>query len=254
MTIYLECGEEKNTVVVDMGCYDTCIDCDKETIEYQYKKSTGGKWSSYGKWSEWALTEVTATNAKQVQTKVVTETYYEPNTTTKTVTTKPVCPSGYTLSGVKCISTTDGTLECPAKTGYSATLNGTTCTYTKTTDPTCPKGYTFDGSKCTGTVSTNPTCAAKDGWDVKRSGFTCTYTQEIEIPEAFVEQRNGTYMPSDTEEYHYVKVSIHDQLDCSTTCKKTTIYTYNVFRKAHTETKTETGKATCPSGYSQSGA
>ena len=60
MIINLECDDEEEQIIVIMGCYnycdtDICEKQDKEEtkeIEYQYSKTTGGRWSDYGKWSE----------------------------------------------------------------------------------------------------------------------------------------------------------------------------------------------------------
>ena len=278
MKIYLECGDKKDFVLVDMGCYDTCIDCNKEeekivkkVTQYQYKKTTDGKWSDYGAWSNWSTNKVIESTARQVETKSVVEKYTVNEQTTRTLKEKATCPSGYSLSGNECIGVKTSELTCPSgyslsgtscikttsidpvcKTGY--TRNGVNCTKTTYADPVCPEGYIRNGSTCTKTLKTDPKCPNLGSeYDVTRDGFNCTYTKTVETEEKFIEQRNGTYMPSDTSVYRYEKVSIRDQLDCNNSCKKVTIYTYNVYKKATSTTETKTGKATCPTGYSVSG-
>ena len=265
MKIYLECGKSKDFVLVNMGCYDTCIDCNyretktevEKVTQYQYKKTTDGKWSDYGAWSEWSLNKATASSTVQVESKNVTETYTEPAISTST----PVCEerAGYdvTRTGGTCKYTKSTDLTCPAKNGYSVSQNGSTCTYTRTTgfDYVCPakNGYnvTRSGSTCTYTRNVNPVCAERDGFNVTRSGFTCKYTKTVEQAEQFIEQRTGRYLPADTETYRYEYVTSRDHFDgCETTCAIYTEIIYNVYRKATTTTVTETGTATCPSGTS----
>ena len=179
MKVYLECGEEKDYIIVIMGCYDYCdtdiCEFDKEQvkdIEYQYKKTTGGKWTDYGKWSEWSKVAVSKTNYRQVETKVVKENYTYDKVITETIFANPnVCPStynGYTLvsqDGFTCnysktITTTAEPYACP-KTYDGYTLvnqDGFTCNYSKTITTTAPKicqstynGYTLEsqeGSTC----------------------------------------------------------------------------------------------------------
>ena len=179
MKVYLECGEEKDYIIVIMGCYDYCdtdiCEFDKEQvkdIEYQYKKTTGGKWTDYGKWSEWSKVAVSKTNNRQVETKVVKEDYTYDKVITETIFANPnVCPStynGYTLvsqDGFTCnysktITTTAEPYACP-KTYDGYTLvnqDGFTCNYSKTITTTaakiCPStynGYTLEsqeGSTC----------------------------------------------------------------------------------------------------------
>ena len=150
MKIYLECGEESDHIIVIMGCYNYCNTdiCEKKStetvqgIEYQYGKTTGGSWTSYGSWSEWSKTAVTKTNSRDVETKVVKETY----TYDKTVTD----------------SQNNGAAKCPSVEGYTVISNNNgICTYNKTV-----------------TETASPVACAKtyNGYTlVSQSGFTCSH-------------------------------------------------------------------------------
>lgn len=181
MKVYLECGEESDYIIVIMGCYDYCqFDICERTdqntpnkqIEYEYKKTTGGKWTDYGSWSEWSKVSVTKTDYRQVETKVVKEEY----TNNKTIIEK------------KYIS--DGT--CPEVSGYTlVSKNNGTCTYKKSVTidngtvscPTAPSGYTYvsnDGNTCTykKTKAKYSCPAIGNGFTYKsREGDTCIYTK-----------------------------------------------------------------------------
>lgn len=231
MKTYLECGEDSEYIVRELGCYDYCNNCNSEVnpekpeepiegdkqIEYQYSKTTGGKWTSYGNWSDWSTKKVTPTNAKQTQTKVVTETYYELEDVTKTKTL------AYTLS--------------------------------------CPNGYELNNGRCqkldTTTVTNTPSCASTlDGYTlVSQNGLTCNYKKVVSnttTSNQYVKTATGSYLPGDTSEYHYEKVSVTDTPSCDTVCKMQTIYTYKVYKKVKTtsqKTYTKTSTLSCPSGY-----
>lgn len=56
MKVYLECGEEKDSIKVIMGCYNYCDTdiCERKQvkgIEYEYSKTTGGAWTPWGNWT-----------------------------------------------------------------------------------------------------------------------------------------------------------------------------------------------------------
>ena len=192
MKVYLECGEEKDSIIVIMGCYNYCNTdiCEKKetetvdtkpvsSIEYQYSKSTGGSWGPYGNWSEWSKNVVTKTNRRDVETKVVKENYsYDKTIAEDIYTGDAVCPSatdGYKLSTVnKGVCTYTKTIqdevtpnECPSKNGDYVLVNqeGLTCNYIKSVKGTA-----------------NPEkCPSKDGDYslVSQNGFTCNYSKSV---------------------------------------------------------------------------
>ena len=220
MKVYLECGDESDFINVIMGCYNYCNTdiCEKKTpdaptntgnqaIEYQYSKTTGGAWTDYGSWSEWSKTQVTATSSRQVDTKVVAETYTYDKTVTETkYVGEANCPSlsGYTLvsrnNGVcsynrTVVQTADAV--CPSTySGYVlVSQDGYTCNYSKDTTSTvsplaCAQtyngytlvsqnGFTCNYSKSTSS-STNPTAcpSTSDGYSLtSQDGFTCNYSK-----------------------------------------------------------------------------
>jgi len=244
MKVYLECGDDSEYIKVVMGCTDLCgkdscvIEEEKEEkkeekkpisnntsstpakkLEYQYSLTTPGSWSQYGAWSNWSTTKIVGSSANQVETKTQNESYTYTVNVTKDVDYAYLtsCPAGYSMSS-------DGTC-------YKSSTSTTTL-------PSCPStynGYTL----------------------VSQSGLTCNYsktsTSTSDYTLSFVNQTNGSYMPSDTNTYHYEKVSVKDTLSCDTSCKKQTIYTYNVYKKVYT-TSTSTTKTTlsCPTGYTYS--
>lgn len=208
MKVYLECGSEKEYIIVIMGCYNYCNTdiCEKKeekkeeenkVNEYEYKLTKNGRWSDYGNWSEWGKTAISGTESRQVETKTVKENY----TYNKTVTNtdyKPLevsCPNGYSLSSDKTYcykdnsTTTYADIEkCPAMSGYKVSQDGFNCKYTKTStsNPTCPaiSGYTLvsqNGFNCnysgTKTETTSPKCDPTygNGTYSSISNFTCYY-------------------------------------------------------------------------------
>lgn len=291
MKTYLKCGKDSKYVITKMGCYNYCPNaiCEykkpaeskssssksvvkssskstakssskksssskpssskpssssKITVtEYEYKLTTAGYWTEYGAWSDWSLTSVSATNERQTQSKVVTETYYVTETVEKNVDVafSQKCSVGSMVNG-KCqkaiTTTTTSTPICPSKSGYSVTRNGFTCTYTKTS-------------------TNNPTCASTyNGYTLtSQNGLTCNYSKTTtSSSQSFVKQTTGSYLPGDTSTYHYEKVSVKDVLSCESTCKKQTIYTYNVYeKKTTTNTLTTTTTLSCPAGTTLSG-
>ena len=198
MKVYLECGEESDYIIVIMGCYDYCkndiceFDPEEEKeIEYEYKKTNGGSWTEYGKWSEWSKVSVSKTDYRQVETKVETEKYSYDKTITEEVYEKieASCPSGYkkTSDGTKCykVNTVDDYLDpvCETISGYKLVgRKGFTCTYSKnvtstTTDiATCPSGYTKSGNSCvkSSTSTTTDTAICPSGYT--KSGNSCVKT------------------------------------------------------------------------------
>ena len=190
MKVYLECGLEKDSIKVIMGCYDYCNKdiCEKKqevtptipsnvNLEYEYSKVVGGNWTSYGSWSEWSRVSIDKTNYRDVETKTVREEYeYD----------KEVVETKYV-----------GDATCPSINGYELTKNENgVCTYSKTVtsveDPlTCDKktsdgyklvsqdGFTCNYSKDTSTYENPVTCPSKNGDYILTSqdGFTCNYSK-----------------------------------------------------------------------------
>ena len=226
MKVYLECGEEDDYIIVIMGCYDYCDNdiCEPKDdkpadklIEYQYVKTTGGKWSDYGKWSKWSKVPITSTSYRKVDTKKVKEEYTYDKTITETL---------YAELQVSCPS------------GYSLTSDGKSC-YKTIVD----------------TSYANPTCPSLDGWiNTGRDGFTCKYSKTIKSSDytlSYVRTSTGSSVPADTSKYKYVQVSADYVYDCENSCAYRWVYTYKVYKKVYdTVTKTKTDTATCPSGYS----
>ena len=219
MKVYLECGEEQNYIIVIMGCYDYCNTdiceskensvedkfegnqyVDNKLLEYEYKKSTDGKWNDWGTWTEWSKTLVTSTDYREVETKIENEEYTYDKTNEETIYTEldATCPDGYTMNskGTNCYKTeentsykepTCGTIKKWTNTGR----DGFTCNYiqvnTSTKEPTCPykEGWTNtgrDGIVCTysktTTVTVEPVCPSVSGWtNTGRNGFTCNYSK-----------------------------------------------------------------------------
>ena len=369
MKVYLECGDKSDYIIAIMGCYSYCDSdiCEKQElqgIEYEYKKTLGGSWTSWGNWSDWSKTSISKTNYRDVETKVVREDYtYEKDVTeTKFVgnatceyvagytlvsnkngvctynanldTRGVECPyvSGYTMTGkngftcnykkstadykdptcptvtgykntgrngFSCEYTMEFTLTkdptCPTVSGYTNTgRTGFTCNYTRvnnTVDPTCPEvsgytntgrnGFTCNYSK-TNSSSVDPTCPEVSGYTfVVRSGFTCNYTRSVRSSNYTLEYYStgsGTYVPADTDTYHYEQTSADYQYKCDSTCGFQWYYTYKIYKKVYTTTtenlvrtatctsgvasgntcviaatETTTRGAICPNGYNQSG-
>ena len=190
MKVYLECGEEKDSVIVIMGCYNYCNTdiCEKKdttdivpatNIEYQYVRKTGGAWGPYGNWTEWSTKSVTKTNSRDVDTKVVKENYsYDKTIYNDVYTNDAACPSatdGYKLSSIsngvctytKTVVGVTNPNECPSKNGDYVLSNqdGFTCNYIKST-----KGTT-NPEKCPSTSG--------DYKLVSQNGFTCNYSKSV---------------------------------------------------------------------------
>ncbi|MBQ2873103.1 MAG: hypothetical protein IJE89_03790 [Bacilli bacterium] len=249
MKVNLECGSEKEYIIVIMGCYDYCdtdiceLKEDVKQIEYQYKKTTGGYWTDYGKWSEWSKTSVSKTNYRQVETKKENEKYSYDKTITETVYEdfEVSCPDGYKLTSdkTKCYKENEKTVPvdpvCPNKSGYTVTRDGFICNYKKNVE------------KDTAT----PICPNKSGYTVTRDGFTCNYKKNVESSDytlKYVSTKTGSSVPKDTSKYEYVEIDSDYVYDCDNSCAFKWVFTYKVYKKVYkTTTKTTTSTATCPS-------
>lgn len=276
MKVYLDCDDREDYIIVIMGCYDYCDSdiCEKKeevvnnkNIEYEYKKTTGGYWTDYGSWSEWSKVEVTGTNYRQIDTKIVEESYTYDKVMTKTLYSnlEVSCPNGYTLNAdkTKCYKIVTNVSykypECPDLDGYTLTgRSDFTCSYSKSTtstaNPECPtvdgytltsrSGFTCNYSKTT-TETTNPVCPTKDGWDVSRSGFTCNYSKTYQVAYQTTETHYNTCYSS--------KVVIPCD-GCAPVTQRVpyTCTSTETVTKYKTQTDTSTGTASCPTGYDKS--
>lgn len=273
MKVYLECGNESNFIKVIMGCYNYCSTdiCEKKDnvkpvtgIEYQYSKTTGGKWTSWGNWSEWSKTNVTKTNYRDVETKTVNEDY----TYDKTIT-----DSKYM-----------GEATCPKITGYNyvSTAKGV-CNYTKTVttteEPKCAQtyngynlvsqnGFTCNYSKGT-TITTSPVACAKtyNDYDLtSQNGFTCNYsknTYKTTNPVSCSQTYNGYNLASQNgftcnysktvtnQECYQVPVGVKTVTPCSG-CGVQVVTVYDTKCEDESSTATTTTTVGCPSGYTKS--
>ncbi len=193
-------------------------------------------------------------------------------TTTETTTKTASCPSGYSKVDGTCkkttTETTTKTANCPS--GYSKSGNTCAKTTTETTTKTasCPSGYNKSGNTCakttteTTTKPANVTCPTVTNWTyVNTTGTTCNYKRTVQSSEytlTYVETKTGSYVPADTNTYHYEQVGADYVYDCNNQCAFVWIYTYKVYKKTYktiTETATRTGTVVCPtvSGYTNTG-
>ena len=251
MKVYLECGEEKDSIKVIMGCYNYCDAdiCERKAIkgiEYEYSKTTGGSWGPWGNWTNWSKTSVSKTNYRDVETKVVREDYsYDKTTTKSTEMGTSSCPTveGYAFKGMtngvcnysKIIVDTKEPNACP-KTSGDYTLvsqDGFNCHYSKTSHGTtnpvaCAKttsdgyelvsqnGFTCNYSK-TSHGTTNPSACAKtyNGYNfVSQNGFTCNYSKPVTSTVPATKTQNYT------QSCRNVVVDTKTVWDCSSTCKQ----------------------------------
>ena len=199
------------------------------------------------------------------------------------ITQNPVCPKvdGYVMdsqNGFTCNYRHDNpTIQnpvCPKVDGYTKTnQDGFTCSYKQTNpttqNPVCPKvdGYTKtsqDGFTCTykqtDSAIQDPKCPELDGYGKpSRDGFTCTYSRSIDSDEyefVYYDAGSGTYIPADTDTYHYVQSSADYQYRCDGSCAFQWYYTYTIYKKVYKQTvETTTRTATCDTanGYVASG-
>ena len=272
MKVYLECGEESDYIIVIMGCYDYCKTdiCERREeeevkptptpvnptpasnhTEYEYKKTTDGKWTDWGNWYAWSKTEVSSTDYRQVEKKTVKENYsYDTKVTdTRYANYNVSCPSGYSLSNGKCVKTVKSV---------------------KTSDPVCPStldGYTLvsrSGFTCNYSLKTTstsePICANKygNGTYTSISNFTCYYKvsgscQRVEYQE-LTTKYCGTVACGQYYVTKYKNVCSPDKtISTSASCKAG----YTNINGICTLTSTKNmsaSNATCPSGYSKDGS
>ena len=286
MKVYLECGDESDYIKVIMGCYDYC-DTDicevKEqeeikNIEYEYSKTTGGKWSDWGNWSEWSKTVVTKADYRDVDTKVVEENYSYVKDVVKTEYTQDaVCKdiAGYELisnNNGKCtyqkVTSSTKTPTCPTVSGYTLVKrDGFTCSYNRTNtsnaNPTCPskEGYTVsrNGFTCnytkSSTLEENPTCPSKEGYTVSRNGFTCNYSKSetASVSLSCPSLSGWTYTGRNGTTCNYsqsYRVAVGKKL--VSTCDGCGAQWQTIYETRYNYT-TQTANSSCPSGYSVSG-
>ena len=271
MKVYLECGKEKNYIIVIMGCYDYCSTtiCEKNNstnnkqIEYEYKKETGGYWTDFGNWSEWSKIQINKTNYRDVETKTEKEEY----TYNKTIYNKEYiayqvsCPSGYNLNSnytqcykvIKKNEYVEPTI-CPKnKDGFTlVSQNGFTCNY--------QKNYTT-------TITANPLACPStlDGFTlVSQNGFTCNYQKNYTTTIT----ANPLACPSTLDGFNLIsqngfncnysktelisKTCYSQQLvqSCSTCAPVLKNIPYDCSYNSTTTKETTVG---CPSGYTKNG-
>lgn len=252
MKVYLECGEESDYIIVIMGCYDYCqFDICERTdqntpnkqIEYEYKKTTGGKWTDYGSWSEWSKVSVTKTDYRQVETKVIKEEYSYNKTVYENeyVSFETSCPSGYNkTSDGKCVKyETKETYTKPnacAKeyNGYTlVSQDGFTCNYVKTVSTT---------------VNANACPSTYEGYNFyAQDGLICKYSKRFVASIDYVYNcNNGCGMkPVYTYKYKYTT--------SKTTCPSGSVETNNTCVTYKKVPLSKTDLVSCPSGYNKSG-
>lgn len=284
LKVNLKCGSEEDYILTYLGCYDYCqgtvcenkakqptktvtkTETKKEVtpvkptnLSYQYEYKLNGKWSDWSNWSEWGTTKLTATTSKEVDTKTV-KIDDKVTTVDAKETITYTCPSGYTLSGTKCVKSTESivtatikkTYTCP--TGY--TYSGGTCKkgYISTVDATktvtysCPSGYALNGSVCykttTTTIDATKTIkySCEEGYTI--SGTSCVRSTKTVTRQTFTSARSGS-------EYKLVSV---DTRSACTGCAYITYYTYDVTTSStSSKAATSTTAYTCPSGYTLAG-
>ena len=259
MKVYLECGEEKDSIKVIMGCYDYCNKdiCEKKpevvpvdaNLEYEYSRTTGGYWTPYGAWSEWSKVSIDKTSYRDVETKTVKESYtYDKEVTETTYVGDASCPnvSGYTLSkkenGVctytKKVTSTEDPLSCAdTYNGYKlVSQDGFTCNYSKKTTST------KDPLSCADTYN---------GYKlVSQDGFTCNYskkTTSTKDPLACAKTYNGYTLVSQsgfTCNYSKPTTSTSDPLACAKTYNGYTLVSQSGFTCNYSKPGTTTISAT----------
>ena len=289
MKVYLECGEEKDSVIVIMGCYNYCNTdiCEKNNeaaIEYEYSKTTGGSWTNWGNWTNWSTNGVSKTNSRDVDTKVVKENYsYDKKNTNSILIGNATCPTvdGYTFksssNGVctytKIFVDTKNPTTCPSTSGdYKlVSQNGFTCNYSKSTTSTtspekCPStngdynlvsqnGFTCNYSK-TVKGTTNPSsCASTYGEYnlVSQNGFTCNYSKTTTSTINATKSTSGGD-PIYGQSCYNVAVGTKIVSSC-TGCAKSvqTVYETRCESVVTGYTSTTTSYS-CPKGYTKSGS
>lgn len=255
MKVYLECSDKSDYINVIMGCYDYCDGdiCEQkkpsssEGIEYEYKKTTGGKWTDYGAWSEWSNVSVTKTDYREVETKVVKENYTYDKTIYENdyVSFETSCPKGYskTTDGTRCYKKTlTPEYKNPNKCAdtyneYSlVSQNGFTCNYSKSVN------YTVAPNACANTYNEYSL--------VNQNGFTCNYSKSspyTATPSCPSSYNGYSYYGRDGLTCKYSKkviASIDYVYNCDSSCGMKPVYTYKY--------EYTTGMASCPSGTNPS--
>jgi len=83
MKVQLTCSDYSDYIIVYMGCYDYCDNCDKEEpkptnptpnpvvkkYKYKYRKEFQNEWSDWSDWSDWTKDILTADDYTQVESK-----------------------------------------------------------------------------------------------------------------------------------------------------------------------------------------
>lgn len=285
LKVNLKCGSEEEYILVHLGCYDYCNGavCEskttakpsykqptssktpntpvtpKPTISYQYEYKLNGRWSDWSKWSEWTTTKLTESTSKDVESKTET-TKDKVDIVAATPKVTFTCPTGYTLTGTKCVQSNEQILTATIKKVYTCpsgyTYNGGTCKkgYISTVDPTkkvtytCPSGYSISGTTCykTSTTTVDATKTIKyscdDGYVI--NGTQCTRTVKTVTRQTFTSEKSGS---------NYALVSVDTRSAC-TGCALVTYWTYDVTTTSQsTKAASSSVSYSCPSGYDSLG-
>ncbi len=297
MKVYLECGDEADYVVTIMGCYNYCNTdiCEKKTetkednktaknLEYQYSKTTGGKWTDWGAFTNWTNVSVTKTNYRDVETKVVKESYTYDKEIKETiyVNDASICQE---IDGYNLVSESNGVchyekptivktgLTCPEVSGYKNTgISGTTCSYKQITPSKtsliCPEvsgykntgisGTTCNYKKNTATKTDPLTCPSSynDYSLTSQNGFTCNYAKTVQS-ESCTSVPVGKQLVSTCSGCGASWQTVYETR-CETVYNTNTASTevgcpagYAKDNNTCVKYETTTGNAICPNGYTK---
>lgn len=280
LKVNLKCKTEEDYILTYLGCYDYCkgtvcenknttsnttkTDTKKDNttptnLSYQYEYKLNGRWSDWSSWSTWTTDLIKGSTSKEVDTKTKT-TEDKITKVEATKTTTYTCPSGYILSGDKCIKSTEEIVTATVKKTYTCptgyTYNGGTCKkgYISTVDASkkitysCPSGYVINGTVCykssTSTIDATKVIkySCSDGYTI--SGTSCVRTVKTITRQTYTSARSGS---------EYKLVSIDTRSAC-TGCAYITYYTYDITTTSTSSTAaTSTTSYTCQAGYTLAG-
>lgn len=284
MKVYLECGDEKDHVILNISCteFGTCATDDNEedkpttkpttnkpttnkptvkpttkVTEYEYKKINEGTWSSWSDWSEWSKVAISKSDDRDVETKIEKEINY--NTTTETTIEykdfDKNCPNGYTLTAdkTKCYKIVMDTTNpiCNKTTGF-VSQSGLNCKYIEEEKVTltCPAGYVQSGDVCKKTTTTLKLVDTTKPVCPQLEGYNTTNrngftcTYTKHTRGNYVETLTGETIPKDDENYMYIEVG---KPEYKLVCNGNdcNMQWVHIYAKYESITETKQGKATC---------